>query len=72
MSIINTAAALNQVIICSVAYIPLKPPHSNAASRSSACQAHKVATTNVAGKQRCTNLWKEHTKALIRQMSQVQ
>lgn len=43
-----------------VPHIPLKPSHSDATCCSSACQAHKVATTNVAGKQRRTNLLKEH------------
>lgn len=42
--------------VYSVTYIPLKPPHSDASSCPSACQAHKVTTTNVAGKQRRTNL----------------
>lgn len=37
-------------------YIPLKPPDSDAAGCCSACQAHKVAAADVAGKQRSTNL----------------
>lgn len=50
-----------------VTYVPLKPPHSDAASCPSACQAHKVTATNVAGKQGRTDLnLKEHRNALKR------
>lgn len=42
--------------VYSVTYIPLEPPHSDSTSCPSACQAHKVTTTNVAGKQRRTDL----------------
>lgn len=55
-------ADLYQLWVHRVTYIPFKPSHSDATGGPGACQAHKVTTANVAGKQRCTNLKKRETQ----------